>query len=213
MVATSLLLILKQNVLTAFMKTCWDVGHTRRFNTTMRLNFLLSARSHSRASDWLSLSAVSRVFCVNLEKEVTAGGSANRDASQWGSLTLEYESLQISRVFILALIHSFAMASNTTLPICLPPTPPTPASLIPLLHPLSPNLSSLSLSLPRFCHPITPGLFSFSNFLPQWSWRQPLSPCLSYSSFSSILFLPSYQNNQFKSKAWIIYQIDFSFTH
>lgn len=90
----------------------------------------------------------------------------------------------------------------------LTPSRPTPssasaffspcASLIPLLHPLSPNLSSHSL--PRFCHPITPGLFSFSNFLPQWSWRQLLSPCLSYLSFSSIYFLPSYQNNQFKFK-------------
>lgn len=101
----------------------------------MRFNLVLSACSHSRASDWFSLSAFSRVFCVNLEKEVTAGGSANRDTSQRGSLTLEYESLQISRVFILALIHSFAMASNTTLPIRLffpslrLSNPPSPSSL------------------------------------------------------------------------------------
>lgn len=117
------------------MKTYWDVGHTRHCNTTVRFNFVLSACSHSRASDWLSPSAFVRVFCVNSEKEVTAGGSANRDTSQWGSLTLEYESFQISRVFILALIHSYAVASNTILPIRLffsslrLSNPPSPSSL------------------------------------------------------------------------------------
>lgn len=165
------------------MKTYWDVGHTLHCNTVVHFNFVLSACSHSRASDWFSLSAFVRVICVNLEKEVTARGSVSRDTSQWGSFTLEYESLQISRVFILALIHLYAIASNTILPIRFFFSPC--ASLIPLLHPLSPNLSSLSL--PRFCHPITPGLFSFSNFLPQWNWRQLLSPCL---SFSSTIFSP-----------------------
>ncbi len=44
-------------------------------------------------------------FCVNLQKEVTAGCLANGDNAQRGSSMLEYKSLQISRVFILGLIR------------------------------------------------------------------------------------------------------------
>lgn len=77
-------------------------------------------------------------FCVNLQKEVTAGCFANWDISQWGSLTLEYESLQISRVFSSAHTPS-------------PPSSPSPFFLFlfnpPLVCPPPPKLSSLSSSL------------------------------------------------------------------
>lgn len=176
-----------------FMKTYWDVVDTRHCNTTVCFNFVLSACSHSRASDLFSLSAFVRGFCVNLEKEVTAGGSANRDTSQWGPLTLEYESLQISRVFVLALIHSYAIASNTILPIrlffsC--------ASLILLLHPLSPNLSSLSLSstLLSSHHSRSAFLLEFPSTVELKAASLSLSVLFLFFFYK---FLPSYQNNQF----------------
>lgn len=116
------------------MKTYWDVGHTHHCSTTVC--FYLSFLHAVIWGLWTGSACLlsSECFCVNLEKEVTAGGSANGDTSQWGSLPLEYESLHISRVFILTLIHSYAIASNTILrirlffPLCLA-NPPSPSPL------------------------------------------------------------------------------------
>ncbi len=105
-------------------------------------------------------------FCVNLQKEVTAGCLASWDNAQWESSTLEYESLQLSRVFILGLIRSHPS----------PPSSPSvfffPVSLIPLLHSLL-FTRTFHLTLLRSRHPIT--LFpsfslSFCNFPPWWDW-------------------------------------------
>lgn len=52
----------------------------------------------------------------NLQKEVTAGGSANWDGARWESSTLEYESLQIQ-------LPWYHPSPSTHL---LPSTPPNP---------------------------------------------------------------------------------------
>lgn len=127
-----------------------------------RLLFLLE---NGRNQVEFSLAVFVAGFCVNLQKEVTAGCLANCDNAQWGSSTLEYESLQISRVFILGLIRSHPS----------PPSSPSaffpPVSLIPLLNTFL-FTRTFHLALLHCCHSHHSLSLSFCNFPSCWNRKR-----------------------------------------
>ena len=86
-------------------------------------NNLLFLFESSRDGVGFSLAVLVSGFCVNLQKEVTAGCLANSDVAQWESSTLEYESLQLSRVFVLRLIW-YHPSPSSHVPFCATVIPP-----------------------------------------------------------------------------------------
>lgn len=159
----------------------WDVGHTRHCKATMHFYFVLSVCSRCRASDWFSLSAFVRVFCVHLKEEVTAGGPA--------SVSVRVLTIRIWKFADLTSIH---LDSHPLLRHRVQHHPPHPAFFpLRLANPTSPS------SLPK------PFILLSSTLLPPHHSRSvfflefpstvelkaaSLSPCLTYLSFSSFFF-------------------------